>query len=60
MKETTLAIQIELVVKSFKADAQQLSRAGFVVLRLLQGAHDHLSLGEPWSEASRAKPRIYR
>src|ERR1041384_5326300 len=59
MKETTLAIQIELVVESFQADAQQLSRAGFVVLRFLQGAHDHLSLDLFEGRAHRQRQRVF-
>ena len=59
MKKTTFAIQVELVVKSFQADAQQLSRAGFVVLRLLQGAHNHLALDFFEWRAHRQRQRVF-
>ncbi len=59
MKETTLAIQIELVMKSLQTDAQQLGRTGLVVLGLLQGAHDHLSLAFLERRADRQRECVF-
>src|ERR1051325_10555408 len=59
MKETTLAIQIELVMQSFQTDTQQLGRTSLVVLRLLQGAHDHLSFDFFERRADRQRERVF-
>src|SRR5688572_23546590 len=44
MHQPTLAIEIQFVVQCLEADTEQFGGARLVVLRLLQRAHDHLSL----------------
>jgi hypothetical protein len=44
MEQPALAIEIEFVMKSFKADAKKFCGPCLIVFGLLQGPHDHLPL----------------
>ena len=59
MEQPTLAIEIQLVVKSLEADAQQLGGARLVVLRFLKSAHDHLPLNFFERRANWQRQRIF-